>query len=185
MTVPMLRNLLGIAVVATVLLAPVRTFAQQSPTLGEIARKEEQRRKALKAAPGKVLTNKDLPRTTAPAPPPAAAEAVPEGQPEQAPAKVEEPVQDEATWRQRMTQAREELRRNEMFAEALQTRVNALTNDFASRDDPYQRAKIADDRAKAIVEMERVKADIEVSRKKIADIEEDARRAGVPPGWLR
>ena len=30
-----------------------------------------------------------------------------------------------------------------MFAEALQTRINSLTNDFSSRDDPYQRARIA------------------------------------------
>jgi hypothetical protein len=84
-----------------------------------------------------------------------------------------------------MSQAREELRRNEMFAEALQTRINSLTNDFSMRDDPYQRAKVAEERSKAILEMDRVKADIESNRKAIAGIEEDARRAGVPPGWLR
>jgi hypothetical protein len=30
-----------------------------------------------------------------------------------------------------------------------------------------------------------VKHDIESSRKAVADIEEEARSAGVPPGWLR
>lgn len=184
MGVPMFRNLLITTVLAAVLLAPVRAFAQQSPTLGELARKEEERRKALKAVPGKVLTNKDLPRAAAAAPPPAA-EAAAQPQAEPAPDKPEEPPKDEAWWRQRMTQAREELRRNEMFVDALQTRINSLTNDFSSRDDPYQRAKVAEDRSKAIVEMERVKADIETGRKKVADIEEEARRAGVPPGWLR
>lgn len=178
------RKLLAFVVLATVLVAPVAAYAQQKPTLGELARKEEERRKALKAAPTKVLTNKDLPRTPSPAPPPAAGEA-PQQEPEQTPEKPEEPGKDEASWRQRMSQAREELRRNEMFVEALQTRINALTNDFSARDDPAQRAQISEERSKAIVEMERVKADVEANRKKIADIEEEARRAGVPPGWVR
>ena len=71
-------------------------------------------------------------------------------------------------------QLREELRRNEMFGEALQTRINSLTNDFSSRDDPYQRARIAEDRQKAMAEMDRVKGDIELQKKKIAD---DRRRS--------
>jgi hypothetical protein len=33
--------------------------------------------------------------------------------------------------------------------------------------------------------MDRVKGEIELSRKKIAEIEDEARRAGVPAGWLR
>src|SRR5450756_2400479 len=43
----------------------------------------------------------------------------------------------------------------------------------------------ADDRQKALAELERVKTEIEKLTKQIADIEEEARRAGVPPGWLR
>jgi hypothetical protein len=33
--------------------------------------------------------------------------------------------------------------------------------------------------------MERVQAEIVQYRKQIADIEEEARKAGIPPGWLR
>ena len=33
--------------------------------------------------------------------------------------------------------------------------------------------------------MARVAEDIEKTKKLIGDIEEEARRAGVPPGWLR
>jgi hypothetical protein len=33
--------------------------------------------------------------------------------------------------------------------------------------------------------LERVATDVELARKKMADIEEEARKAGVPPGWLR
>ncbi len=84
-----------------------------------------------------------------------------------------------------MNSEREVLRRNEMFAVALQTRINSLTNDFSARDDPYQRAQISQERVKAIQELDRLKTDVEMSKKKMADIEEEARRAGVPPGWLR
>jgi len=181
----MLRKLVPAAVLVALLGAPAATYAQQSPPLGEIARKEQERRKALKAPAAKVLTNQDLPRGATPAPPPAAVDAPPQPAADKPADKPEEPPKDEAWWRQRISQVREELRRNEMFGEALQTRVNSLTSDFSGRDDPYQRAKIGEDRAKAILELERVKADVESNRKKIADIEEEARRAGVPPGWLR
>jgi len=156
----------------------------QTPSLVELAQMEQARRKAVKGV-AKVYTDKDLPKTGTPAiastvPPPTAiapepkpAEAVPEGQ------------NDEAAWRARMTQARETLRRNQAFAEALQSRINALATDVVNRDDPYQRAKIADDRLKAIAELQRVNSEIELAKKEIADIEEDARKANVPPGWIR
>lgn len=189
MIAPMTSRLLLTSVLAVTLLAPAIARAQQTPTLGQLAIKEQERRKALKAA-GKVVTNDDVPRGAAPAAPgaPAAAQEKPAGKPPEAPgepARPGEPVKDEAWWKQRISQVREELRRNEMFADALQTRINSLANDFASRDDPYQRAEIAQERVKAIAELDRVKADLDANRKRIADIEEEARRAGVPPGWLR
>jgi hypothetical protein len=159
--------------------------AQGTQSLGELAAKEQERRKAMKAA-GKVLSNADLPKITSPATPKTLPEGTAAAKPEaeQKPKAAEE-ERDEAWWRQRMSALREELRRNEMFAEALQTRINSLTNDFSSRDDPYQRARIAEDRQKAMAEMDRVKGDMDLQKKKIAEAEEEARRAGVPPGWVR
>ncbi len=160
--------------------------AQGTPTLGELAAKEKERRKALKAG-GKVLSNADLPKPVSPATPKTLPEGTAAPKPDAA-AEAPKPAEqerDEAWWRQRMSGLREELRRNEMFAEALQTRINSLTNDFASRDDPYQRGRVAEDRQKAMLEMDRVKADMDLQKKKIADAEEEARRAGVPPGWIR
>lgn len=162
----------------------------QTPTLGELAKKEQERRKAI-TAPAKVITNKDLPKGSKPVAPPPAAAAPDQKTADQKTADAQkagekpEDVKDEAWWRARITQAREELRRNQVFAEALQSRISALAADFANRDDPYQRAKIDDDRRKAIGELDRVTKEIEQTTKKIADIEEEARQAGVPPGWLR
>jgi hypothetical protein len=172
-----------------ILALPVLASAQR-PALGEVARKEEDRRKAAKSSE-KVLTNKDLPKSAAkPAPAPGtgapgqAATPAPE-QPPQPAGVARENEKDEAWWRERITQAREGLRRSESFLEALQTRVNVLSADFVNRDDPAQRARIGEDRQKALAEMERVTSEIAMFKKQIADIEEEARRAGVPPGWLR
>ena len=167
-------------------------FAQsQTPSLGDLARKEQERRKGQKTT-GKVYTKKDLPPSP-PAPPPSAAPA-PAAATDETKAQEKKPGEeagekkdekDETWWKNRINQVREELRRNEMFAEALQTRINSLSTDFVNRDDPFQRAKIGEDRDKAIAELARVKGEIDRGKKQIVDIEEEARKAGVPPGWLR
>ena len=165
-------------------------------SLAEVAKKEADRRKAAgaaeKAAPKKVYTNDDLKAAPPPSPgsittpaTPDAKDASKEAAAKKDEAKPPEEEKGEEYWRQRMSQAREQLRRDEMFREALQTRINSLTNDFSARDDPYQRAQIADDRQKAVGEMARVTEEIATLKKQIADIEEEARQAGVPPGWLR
>ncbi len=176
------------ALLAALLLAIALPVCAQTPTLGDIARKEQERRKGTKA-PAKVLTNDDLKNGGQPSGPAIPKPEAPAAQAETKKAGKESDeaaaAKGEAEWRARITTARDELRRNEVFAEALQTRINALTTDFAARDNPIQRAQIADERQKALADLERVKADVETSRKQIADIEEEARKAGVPPGWLR
>ncbi len=84
-----------------------------------------------------------------------------------------------------MQAARQALQRSQILADALQSRINALTSDFTSRDDPAQRDLVAADRQKALAELERVKNEIAQNTKAIEDLQTEARRAGVPPGWLR
>ena len=166
-------------------------------SLGELAKREQARKKATPTAK-KTYTNDDLKQLPPPSGTPGkpaedaakaadakAGDAKPAASEKTEPAKSAEPAKDERYWRGRITAAREEVRRNESFKEALQSRINGLTADFTARDDPYQRAKIADDRQKALAEMARVGEDIEKGKKLIVDIEEEARRAGVPAGWLR
>jgi hypothetical protein len=183
---------------ALVLLASSATAAAQSP-LADAARREAERRKALETAKTPTTyTNEDLaklpprPAPVLPSPPAAqattvgaagaadAAAAPAPGAPTEAAAP-----RDEKYWRDRITKARTDLSRAEMFAESLQSRINALTMDVINRDDPAQRAKLADDRQKALAELSRVQTEIADFKKEIAAIEEEARRLGVPPGWLR
>lgn len=189
--------------VAGVVVAAGTASAQ---SLAELAKLEEERRKAI-TTPSKIYTNEDLRPSPAPAraatQAPAAAPAAPpspsgvqppspSGVPPastadsaatETPAEVEKP--DEAAWRQRIQAERDALQRAETFAEALQSRINALSTDFTARDDPAQRATIATDRQKALAELDRVQQEILQHTKAIAGIQEEARRAGVPPGWLR
>lgn len=173
--------------------------AASGQTLGEVAKKEADRRKA-QPQTGKVYTNKDLPasaqkpatanpstETPAQTPTdPVAAATEQKAEDGKAPGdKPQGDQKDQAYWKNRMATAREELRRSEMFAEALQTRVNTLNKDFSSRDNPAQRSAIGADRTEALNELTRVKQDVERGKKQIADIEEEARKAGVPPGWVR
>jgi len=174
-------------------------------SLAAVAEKEEARRKKVKQS-SRVYTNKDVGPADRSAPPPAPAPAAageagavppaagqgqaPAGETEDAAASEEgtdeeQGAQDEQQWRARITEARAALERNQMFAEALQSRINSLWMDFTARDDPAQRAVIDADRKKAIAQLDRVKSEIVSQTKAIADIEEEARRAGVPPGWLR
>jgi hypothetical protein len=178
------------AVAATALVvsaAPV--FAQ---SLAAVAKKEEERRKKI-PDPARVYTNKDLgapPAASTPAPaatPPAATPAAPAdaAKASAAEAKDKEPAKDQKYWAGRIKTLRDDLARNETYAEALQTRLNSLQADFVNRDDPAQRAVIERDRQKAAGELGRLKQSITDGKKAITDLEEEARRAGVPPGWLR
>ena len=161
---------------------------------------EEARRQSVKK-PAKIYTNDDLnpdfTRPLAPASPAASpadpadpdakeAASTPGAAAADAGATPEPGAQgDRAYWSGRITTARAALDRSRMFAEALQTRINALTADAINRDDPAQRSILEQDRVKALAELDRVNKEIEDHSKAIAGIETEARRAGVPSGWLR
>jgi hypothetical protein len=180
----------GLAAVLTI------SAAVSAQTLGDVARQEEARRKTVKA-PAKVYTNDNL-RADPSSPRPAvagtpassagpAAPSTPETSPKAAtPAPAPDAgAKDETYWKKRMAAARDAVERAKIFAEALQTRINSLSNDWAARDDPYQRATIGADKDKALAELARVQKEVEDGTKAIAAIQEEARKAGVPAGWVR
>jgi hypothetical protein len=186
------------------LLASTRLMAQQS--LADLARQEEERRKA-SPPPTKVYTNKDLGAGAAIVPTAAKPDAAKDtkdakdakevkdakdpkdakdskdakdaaGQDKNAP-------KDKAYWAARQKALQDVLDRDQAFAAALQSQINALTTDFVNRADPAQRAVVEQNRNKALAEFEKLKKTIIDDKKAIADFEEEARRAGIPPGWLR
>jgi len=169
--------------------------ALHAQSLGDIALKESERRKSLKESEAKVYTNKDLgsrPLAAPRRPEVAATEAPADGDgADQTETEVSEGSQepsgerDQAYWAGRMKELETALQRNLTYVEALQSRINALTADFVNRDDPAQRATIESDRERAMAELERLRTQVEDDRKAMSDLQDEARRSGVPPGWLR
>ena len=179
---------------ALVLLSAAAATAQ---SLVEVARQERLRREALArqagpdAPPPRVYTDADLvysgrltmrigddepdagagAAATEPASPAAPPETAADG--------------DEERWRNRMAEARQAVEQAERRAAELQTRVNRLWADFTARDDPAQRAAIEQDRLAALAELEDTRAEAGGLAQAVDDLRNEARRAGVPPGWLR
>ena len=194
-----------IAALITVSLAGLGSASAQS--LADVAQKESERRQS--TATGKSYSNRDL-KPTPQATPDAADQAAPvapaptdavdaASSPEKAGAATDSAsdskseaadgktsdVKDEAYWSKRMAELRDRLDRDQTFMQALQSRVDALTSDFVNRDDPAQRGQIAGDRQKTLAELERLRKAIDADKRSIPDLEEEARRSGVPAGWLR
>lgn len=204
------------AVAAGILSCVVTGSTVLSAQLGDVARKEAERRKTVQSS-GKTYTNDNIkpdpspsvaPASDAPAASSSSSSATDKSAGKSAdkpgdksadgkstadktdkPAPVSadpaERKKDEAQWRERIQNERDQLDRAKSFAEALQSRINALNTDFVNRDDPQQRAKIAADRDKALSDLDRTKKEIDEHTKNITKIQDDARRAGAPPGWVR
>ena len=95
------------------------------------------------------------------------------------------PQKDQAYWSGRKKELQSKLDSDQTLAEAMQTRINVLTADFSSRSDPVQRASVERDRNKALAELDRLHKAIDEGKKALAALDEEARKAGVPAGWLR
>jgi hypothetical protein len=171
--------------------------ALRAQSLADVARQESERRKTTpKANTGKVYTNQDLkpvaqPDPAASAGSASAASSAPAagsgdaGKPSASAAETKPEVKDEAYWRKRSKELTAKLEEDRILADALQSRVNALTMDFVNRDNPVERSRIETDRQRALAELERLNKAVTADQKAIKDFEEEARRTGVTPGWLR
>ncbi len=170
-------------------------------SLADVAKKEEERRKTV-AQPAKTYTNKDLSPAPSPAPAPPAKDAKDGKSDKDAADKGKDAkdaadkdakagdgrdasAKDQKYWSDKLKALREQLDRDSSFADALQTKINALTTDFVNRDDPVQKRQIDADRTKALADLTKLKKSVADDQKALADFAEEARRAGVPAGWLR
>jgi hypothetical protein len=168
-----------------VLLCPVLAAGQ---SLGEAAAREKQRRKttAGKAAGAKTYTDQDLPTTRAGTPgdppgrgarsetPAASAAGGDEG------ARQAELAQ-EFEWKARANEARARIRAAEealRLAEQRADEVERRAIELVAADSDLERVAKLKARDEA-------RGELSAARQQLTDLEEDARRAGVPPGWLR
>ena len=174
------------SIVAGVLVVGVVSSSAQS--LADVARKEETRRNNIKA-PAKVYTDADVEKfapVTASAQQ-AATTVTPldaKGAPIQGGTSADGLPTDEAGWRARMQNARDGLDRDKLLLSALeQQAMRAAIRKTAGGGEASEEGG-TDVTARA-AEIKRLKAQMDANSAVLANAEEDARRAGVPPGWVR
>jgi hypothetical protein len=180
--------------------------AARAQSLADVARKEAERRKTIQK-PAKVYTDADLRRYPVATPPevqPAdraaaagagntsaatAENAVAAAGPETAgaPATPVEPSVDlgEQYWRKLISDARATLARSSSYLVALRERSRALATQFYTLEDPVARNAAAAQRKTVLQDIEHLKQDMVTQEEAIAKIEADARKANIPPGWIR
>lgn len=144
------------------------------PGLAQEAARESLRRAALPPATIR-LTDPDFPPGT-----PAAASA------RTVPASGDAmPQKDEAWWRARVKQLTEVMARTDATLESLSVELAGLERDIAARDDPAQRSQLVRRRAALVDERQERQRERRAQDASLEALLEEARKAGVPPGWLR
>jgi hypothetical protein len=149
--------------------------------------------------PPPTYTNQDLPAEPAPVPlaSPGTGKAggtVSEvGRPADALAPVEEPTPpppDEETeryWEDRANQQRRAITDAEVQVAVLEQRISELRNDRNPTNvmDPNREQTRQAQIAQAQADLEAARIALEAAKRGLADLEEEARRKNIPPGWLR
>ena len=166
--------------------------------LGDVARKEvarkEKERRSKGAEPATTYTNANLPdrppeatepptATPAPGDGPAGVTAMPDG------ASPTVSAASEASWRARGAAARQRLEAAERSVADLEKK--GATPGLIVRPVPCVRHEGIGEQQKNCYEssasdpLGAARAELDAARKASDDLEESARRSGVPPGWLR
>jgi len=189
--VPLLVLLLGGPVLA------------QAQSLGEVAKREQEKQEKKKKKSGKppatvkVYTDEDLKKAREAES--GAVTVLPENGNFQAAASSDDnevasgegaPAgrkRNEAYWKGRATQLRETAEEADNKVKELEARIAALRNDMSPTNvqDPNRLQSRDRELREAMDSLDATRSAAETARKALADLEEEARRAGVPPGWVR
>ena len=151
------------------------------------AGRAERERRANSGPPVAVITDKNLKQyaakgqltiadVTKSKPQPAAAPA-PEGA---------GPAHDEQYWRSRGREIRARWKSTAEEVKKLEAAAAGLRRSFYAEDDPYVRdSKVKPEWDRVLDRLQQAREDLETVKKELADFEEQGRREGALPGWLR
>ena len=93
----------------------------------------------------------------------------------------------EAQWRAIASQRRDAAAKAEALVSALDARLAALRSDLSpiNLGDPNREQRRQAEIAGAMVELDAAQAALDLARTAVDDLEDDVRRAGGLPGWVR
>ena len=92
---------------------------------------------------------------------------------------------DETWWRLRLADMRSAIERGGRESVALESEIARLDLQAVTRDDPAQQSALRTQAADARAELEKRRVNVASARRDLEELLEQARRANVPPGWLR
>lgn len=182
-------------IIAGLLVAALASFGY-SQSLAEIAKKEKERREAVKGQT-KVITPQQAakyqsgPVTTTTAPPGAATE---KPAAEKNATAAEKPASDEpldfqgrpeSFWKQSFADARQKIKDLENESNVIVLKLNDLQNRFYRESDGYRQQEIQREIQKTIYAQDLNKEKLSQARDALADLEKEARKSGALPGWIR
>jgi predicted nucleic acid-binding Zn-ribbon protein len=195
------------AVLALLLAAPVLGSAQ---SLGEVAKREQEKQEKKKkdkekggkaAGEVKVYTEEDLKKARESTAgnltilPDTGAAASAAASSEEAAALARETMRggdaslpaDESGWRARTADRRNAVRVAESKVQTLEAQIAGLRNDMTitNTQDPNRLQTQGRELADAQANLESAKRELDAARQALAGLEDEARRAGAMPGWVR
>jgi hypothetical protein len=191
-----------LAVLALLAAAPAVARAQ---SLGEVAKKEQEKQEKKKKdktgkPPAKVYTDEDLKKareseagavTVLPENGNLESGSASSGDDEVASGEEGRPAggrrRTETYWRDRAARARNAVEEADAKVKDLEGRIAALRNDMnpVNTQDPNRLQSRDRELREAIDALDAARVSADAARKALADLEEEARRAGAMPGWLR
>ncbi len=92
---------------------------------------------------------------------------------------------DEAYWRSTLGEARLRVKSLSDEAKVLELRLNDLYNRFYRENSPVTRERIQVEIQKTLYQIDRNKQELAQARRSLEDLEQEARKSGALPGWLR
>jgi hypothetical protein len=170
-----------------------------SQSLAELAKKEKERREAVKASV-KVLTSEQASlgkgRVSTTTPPPAMEkpEADKTASGAQKTAEDAKPVTDEPVdfqgrpesfWRKTFGDARKKVGDLENEATAIVLKLNDLQNRFYREADGFKQQDIQREIQKTFYEQDLNKHNLGLAKEALEDLEKEARKSGALPGWIK
>jgi hypothetical protein len=181
--------------IATLMIAPeghAQSLADAARKAEEATAKQDQakpdEKKTDNAPVRKVFTNadlKDAPPASATSPASAKPEVPAKDTPNKTTEKPGEPVRDEAWWRARMTGLRADVDQATAACVPKAALVERLDKMVENVPPIYTRTAHEVEKARARAELETCVALVGTAKAAVGAAEEEGRRAGVVPGWLR
>ena len=186
-----LSTILRLAVLATLFGLTAYSLPAQDESFDDVAAAARKARAQQQSAPKpkKVITNDDLPSKKSDAPAPASDAAKAGDQKDAAQAAESDEEKDpknEAYWRKRSKALHDKLSQSEKELDVLQRELDKGQIQYYS--DPqkamaqeYNRSDINEKTTK----IDAKKKEIDGLKEQISNLEDDARKAGADPGWVR